>query len=188
MRDNRKRHTLLNCLKRIEADFFSRSVLSPFLKRGPIGLYLGFVCVLIILPQGWADSSRSLAKKGEEPCGQDSFEPNDRRSRARNLSAELKNTREISGKVCAGDHDWYTVWINRGELVEFIISSPLETAPNLSVFAPRRRKSSGVIRTSAPSTRRVRVYAKQSGRYRLHISPKREATARYTLSLHRPSH
>ena len=134
------------------------------------------------------NSSFTTDTLSRERCGHDSFEPNNHRARARNLSAELKNTREVNAKVCAGDQDWFTIWLNRGELVEFVISSPLETAPLISVFAPRKRKESGILRTSAPSARRLRVYAKTSGRYRLHVRPKRDASARYTLTLHRPSY
>ena len=145
--------------------------------------------VILSSTHGRAEDSKVIKTlKTSERCGYDLYEPNNRRSRARNLSAELKGDREISARVCAGDQDWYTVWINRGEMVEFVISSPLEIAPYISIFAPRKRKASGILRTSAPSSRRLRVYAKQSGRYRLHVRPRREAPALYTLSLHRPAH
>ena len=133
-------------------------------------------------------STETISLNIKQRCGEDHFEPNDYRSRARNLSSELKHTREISARVCAGDQDWYTVWINRGELVEFVISAPLEAPPLLKVYAPRKRKPSGILRTSAPSMRRLRLYAKKSGRYRIQVMPKRAASSSYILSLHRPSH
>lgn len=119
-------------------------------------------------------------------CGDDLFEPNNIRSRARNLSAELKHEREVSAKVCQGDQDWYTVWLNRGDLVEFVVTSTLEPPPKVTVYAPRKRKPSGIVRRVSPSVRHLRVYAKTSGRYRLHIKPTREAWSAYTLSVNRP--
>jgi hypothetical protein len=119
-------------------------------------------------------------------CGDDLFEPNNIRSRARNLSVELKHEREISAKVCQGDQDWYTVWLNRGDLVEFVVTSTIEPPPKVMVYAPRKRKPSGIIRRVSPSVRHLRVYAKTSGRYRLHIKPTREAWSAYTLSVNRP--
>ena len=117
-------------------------------------------------------------------CGVDQFEPNNLRSRARNISVELKSERELSARVCQGDDDWYTVWLNRGDLVEFIVNSPLETPPEMNIYAPRKRKAGGIRHTVNPSTRKVRLYAKHSGRYRVHIRALKETVSRYSLSLH----
>ena len=125
-------------------------------------------------------------KSSTDSCGQDLFEPNDLRSRARNLSKELKNNREITASICQGDHDWYTVWLNRGDLVEFKISSAIDKSPKLSVYAPRKRKASGIIHKISPSMRSLKLYAKKSGRYRLHVAPSHEARSAYTLSYHKP--
>lgn len=119
-------------------------------------------------------------------CGQDLFEPNDLRSRARNLSKELRNNREITAKICRDDNDWYTVWLNRGDLVEFTISSAIDKSPRLSIYAPRKRKASGVMHRVSPSVRTLKVYAKKSGRYRLHVESSREARSAYTLSYNKP--
>ena len=124
----------------------------------------------------------------DQRCGRDHFEPNDYRSRARNITTELKNHREVSAKLCGHDQDWFTVWLNRGELVEFEVYSALEEPPLMQVYAPRKRKASGIMKQPTPSSRLLKLYVKQSGRYRLKISPKRKAQSRYTLSLHRPAH
>lgn len=137
---------------------------------------------------GDTDSAQTIKQRHKNDCGRDSFEPNDQRSRARNLSQELNADREINAHICADDQDWYTVWLNRGELVEFIISSAIDKAPKLSVYAPRKRKASGIHHRVSPGTSKLRLYAKQSGRYRLHVKALRSARSDYTLSLHRPSY
>jgi len=120
-------------------------------------------------------------------CGADQYEPNNLRARARNLSFELKNAREITAHLCRQDQDWYTVWLNQGELVEFHVVTPLETPPQIKVFAPRKRKPKGIARRLSPDHRQLRIYAQRSGRYRILISGGQDARTRYQLYLHRPS-
>lgn len=120
-----------------------------------------------------------------DPCGHDLYEPNNIRSRARNLSQELQGAREVEAHLCRGDQDWYIVWLNRGEIAEFNVVTPLDQPPRLKVFAPRRRKPGGISRRLTPGHRQVRVYAKQSGRYRFLLEGGREARLRYHLYLRR---
>ena len=142
-------------------------------------LFIAFLGMqLIMIDQSYADRSF---------CGTDQFEPNNLRSKARNVSIELKHEREVNARVCQGDHDWYTVWLNRGDLVEFIVNTPLERPPQISVYPPRKRKPSGIRRTVNQGTRKVRLYAKYSGRYRVHIRPIQDARSTYSLSLHHTS-
>ena len=122
----------------------------------------------------------------KQRCGQDRFEPNNLRSRARNLTAELKNSREVTAKLCGEDKDWYTVWLNRGELVEFEVYSALDEPPFINVYAPRKRKLSGIIKKLSPSSRILKLYAKKSGRYRIKLFSSRKAQSSYTLTMHRP--
>ena len=149
-------------------------------------IYLTFLSLALLYP---LDSySRVNPSNTSSTCGIDRFEPNNSRARARNLSTELKDNREISAKLCQEDRDWYTVWLNRGELVEFQVYSPLDTPPKMKIFAPRKRKPSGVLKTLSPSSRALRIYAKKSGRYRLQLLSSREAQTSYILILHRPAH
>ena len=123
----------------------------------------------------------------EMRCGGDLYEPNDRRYKARNISSELIARREVSAQLCAQDRDWYTVWLNQGELVELHVTTSLERPPHIKVFAPRKRKPSGITRRISPSHRRVRVYAKSSGRYRVLVSGSEDTQTRYQLYLKRPT-
>lgn len=135
-----------------------------------------------------AERVRTVHKPNPEMrCGGDLYEPNDRRYKARNISNELNARREVSAQLCAQDRDWYTVWLNRGELVELHVTTSLERPPHIKVFAPRKRKPSGIMRRVSPSHRRVRVYAKSSGRYRVLVSGSEDAQTRYQLSLKRPT-
>lgn len=124
-------------------------------------------------------------KQENDPCGHDAYEPNNLRAKARNLSQELKDTREVSANLCKNDKDWYTVWLNRGELAEFNVITSLETPPQIKIFAPRKRKPRGISRRITPAHRQVRVYAKQSGRYRILLEKGGEARTRYQLYLRR---
>ncbi len=130
--------------------------------------------------------TKAIISSSRTDCGQDRFEPNNYRSRARNLSTELKHDREITAIICDQDHDWYTVWLNKGELVEFTISSALDESPSLSVYAPRKRKAGGILHRVSPSIKKLKVYAKKSGRYRLHVKASRKSRSRYTLSYNKP--
>lgn len=148
---------------------------------------ISFLFINGLLTDQFAQAKKHTSfKSSKDSCGQDLFEPNNLRSRARNLSKELKNNREITASICQGDHDWYTVWLNRGDLVEFTISSAIDKSPKLSVYAPRKRKTSGIIHRISPSMKSLKLYAKKSGRYRLHVAPSHEARSAYTLSYHKP--
>ena len=132
-----------------------------------------------------AQPARSRATGAK--CGVDLYEPNNRRYKARNISNELNARREVNAQLCAQDRDWYTVWLNRGELVELHVTTSLELPPHIRVFAPRKRKPSGITRRVSPSHRRVRVYAKSSGHYRVLVSGSESAQTRYRLSMKRPT-
>ena len=101
----------------------------PFIK--PVLKLLLLSLAIINIDQSYAE--RSI-------CGLDRFEPNNLRSKARNVSIELKHAREVNAKVCLGDDDWYTVWLNRGDLVDFIVNTPLAKPPQIAVYPPRKRK------------------------------------------------
>ncbi len=125
----------------------------------------------------------SAPERPLEACGADGFEPNDARAKARNVSAALLAERELEGAACRGDEDWFLVWLNRGQLVEVTIAGEgVERWPPLSAFAPRKRTSQGSLRR-ARGSQRLKVYARQSGRYRLKVRGRGEERARYHLSL-----
>ena len=121
-------------------------------------------------------------------CGQDQFEPNNRRGRSKNLSIALRDDREVMAMTCGTDEDWYTVWLNRGELVEIHMTTQLDPLPYLRIFGPRKRKPSGIMRKVSPSHTKVKLYAKRSGRYRIFIKGRDEVGSRYHLSLHHPAY
>lgn len=133
---------------------------------------------------GGTFSSLCFAQQVE--CGMDLFEPNNRRARSKNVSTVLRKDREITAHICGEDEDWYTVWLNRGERVEFHLYSELSDPPRLSVFAPRKRRSAGRVRKLSPAHQLLRVHARRSGRYRIWIRSGREARSQYRLALHRP--
>ena len=125
----------------------------------------------------------SAPERPLEACGADGFEPNNARAKARNVSAALLAERELEGAACRGDEDWFLVWLNRGQLVEVTIAGEgVERWPPLSAFAPRKRTSQGSLRR-ARGSQRLKVYARQSGRYRLKVRGRGEERARYHLSL-----
>ena len=143
---------------------------------------LTIIYVLTLAPSA---DSKSLNEKILSECGHDSYEPNNFRARARNLSRELQHTREVEANLCHGDKDWYIVWLNRGELAEFNVVTPIDKPPRIKVFAPRKRKPNGISRRLTPGHRQVRIYAKQSGRYRVLLEGGGEARTRYHLYLRR---
>ena len=135
--------------------------------------------------QGEALRSPPRAERPEarEPCGVDTFEPNDHRPRARNVSAALLAERELEGAACGVDEDWFWVWLNRGQLVELTLSGEgVEGWPPLSAFAPRKRTAQGGVRR-ATGSQRIKVYARKSGRYRVKVRGRGEERGRYHLSL-----
>lgn len=143
-----------------------------------------FICLQLYI-SGSLNAEASSHLQRSPSCGADAYEPNDRRARARNLSYELKHAREITAHLCRQDQDWYTVWLNQGELVEFHVTTPLESPPNIKVFAPRKRKPKGITRRLSPDHRQVRVYAQRSGRYRILVSGDQEERTQYQLYLRR---
>ena len=147
--------------------------------------FTGYMMLIAISSVIWTSKDAEAKTAVSHSCGADAYEPNNRRSRARNLSYELKHDREITAHLCRRDPDWYTVWLNQGELVEFHVTTPLERPPQIKVFAPRKRKPKGIARRLSPEHRQVRVYAQRSGRYRVLISGKYAERTQYQLSLRR---
>ena len=120
------------------------------------------------------------------PCGDDIFEPNNQRHQARNISTMLRTGREISAMICRSDQDWYSFWLNRGQLVEIILQKEDSTSPpTLQVFAPRHRKPSGILRRKR-TAHVLKVYAKRSGRYRIKVEGrgKKHERERYRFTFH----
>jgi hypothetical protein len=116
-------------------------------------------------------------------CARDLFEPNNHRQRARNLTSEFQLGREVGATACHTDEDWYTFWLNRGQLVELSLHNEgLERLPPVHIYPPRHRKPSGILkRTERGQT--LKVYAKKSGRYRLRVRGGTEVSTPYSLSL-----
>jgi len=116
-------------------------------------------------------------------CATDLFEPNNHRQRARNLTSEFQLGREVGAIACHTDEDWYSFWLNRGQLIELTLHNEgLERLPPVHIYPPRHRKPSGILkRTRRGQT--LKVYAKKSGRYRLRVRGGDEVSTPYSLSL-----
>lgn len=159
--------------------------------------YLSRLCVLITLScpiptcsARWPSLVRTsaaepLTSPSPKRCGGDSFEPNDARAKARNISTELLGEREVEAQSCTGDEDWYTIWLTRGQLVELRLEGvEVGRWPAMDLYAPRKRTPQGVRRRGR-GVQTLKVYAKRSGRYRLKVRGRGEAPARYRLQLRR---
>lgn len=133
--------------------------------------------------QALAEPLGELDAPDHRPCGQDHFEPNDVRGRARNISPSLFGEREVEATSCRGDEDWYTIWLTRGQLVELRLEGDeVGRWPGMDIYAPRKRKPQGV-RRRGHGVQTLKIYAQRSGRYRLKVRGRGEQPARYRLQL-----
>ena len=115
-------------------------------------------------------------------CGLDQFEPNNQRYQARHLMS-LTRHQSIHAHLCASDTDWFSIWLNRGQWIELQLeSADLGALQTFTLFAPRRRKSTGLYRQHS-LYKSIRIHIKESGRYRLKVGSSSSETIRYTLSL-----
>ena len=112
-------------------------------------------------------------------CGLDSFEPNDHRSRAHELSQPL-----IEGRSCSGDIDWFVFTAHRGERVEIELFSWGAREPILKLYPPRARRALLTARSIPARPRRslLTLQAPESGRYRLQLQGTGSGH-RYTLQV-----
>jgi hypothetical protein len=116
-------------------------------------------------------------------CGQDLFEPNNVRRDAKNISMHFKQGRDVEAHMCRHDVDWFSFWLSQGQLIEITLDSTHESImPSMSIFAPRKRKASGIVRRRKYQ-KSLKVYAKRSGRYRLKVSSHKNFTERYILRM-----
>lgn len=116
------------------------------------------------------------------PCGSDLYEPNNQRHQAKHIS-KLHHNRSVHGILCEHDVDWFSVWLNRGQRVEFHLeSTDLNDIESFSVFAPRKRTPIG-LKTQHSLYQSLHFQVKESGRYRLKLKGKAISFAHYTLSL-----
>ena len=80
-----------------------------------------------------------LPKPRPDFCGLDAFESNDDRAHAVRVDGVAAD-----GVVCAGDADWYSVFLRKGERVQVAVLHDREDRPEVPmVFAPRQRKAIG---------------------------------------------
>lgn len=118
-------------------------------------------------------------------CGQDRFEPNNIRGRARNISPSMYKAQEVEARSCSGDEDWYTIWLDRGQQVELRLEGDeVGRWPGLSVFAPLQRSSLG-LRERSQNVQSIKVRAHLSGRYRVKVRGRGDEPARYYLRMRR---
>ena len=118
-------------------------------------------------------------------CGFDHFEPNNQRRKARDISSFLTLGREVNGRICQQDEDWYSVQLTRGDLLEIKLEvhGPV-SLPAMRMFAPRKRRPSGIFRRQRKTrSQHLRIYVKQSGRYRIVVKGNRQSQETYTLTM-----
>jgi len=160
---------------------------APLAARAALALCLSHLAPPAAAAPGVADALRlpppAAAPAPRPPCGADPFEPNDARGRARDVGAPLRAARELEGASCGADEDWFLLWLEQGQHVELTLAGDgVERWPPLSAFAPRKRAAQGGVRR-ALGAQRVKLYARQSGRYRLRVRGRGEERGRYHLSL-----
>lgn len=148
---------------------------------------LSLICPIPTCSSRPSFASPSASELRVEPlqtrCGRDSFEPNNARAKARNISTELLGQREVEAQTCYGDEDWYTIWLTRGQLVELRLEgAEVGRWPAMDIYAPRKRTPQGVRRRGR-GVQTLKVYAKHSGRYRLKVRGRGDSPTRYRLQL-----
>lgn len=151
-----------------------------------LGCAILYCVPLIFFPlSSWANPDSSWIKAQNPSCGNDHFEPNDARSKARNISTELLGERQIEANSCRGDEDWYTIWLTQGQLIELRLEgTAVDRWPGISLYAPRKRKPQG-IRHRGKGVQTLKVYAKHSGRYRLKVRGRGDEASRYLIQMRR---
>ena len=156
-----------------------------------LSLLLFGVILCVRLSSSWLSLSphqalaEPLDSPEHRPCGQDTFEPNDVRGRARNISPSLLGEREVEASSCRGDEDWYTIWLTRGQLVELRLEGDeVGRWPGINIYAPRKRRPQGV-RHRGHGVQTLKVYAQRSGRYRLNVRGRGDNPARYRIQMRR---
>ena len=113
-------------------------------------------------------------------CGHDSFEPNNRRSRAKEMSVHSPAT----GRICGEDVDWYRFSARRGEKIELELSSWGKGHSEIRLYPPRARRARGRRRRArrGSGNQLITLRARESGVYRIVVRGEGEAQ-RYTLKL-----
>lgn len=135
------------------------------------------------LDGGWQDAPAALrrvlggSEDGEAPgCGQDAYEPNDERARARRWSAAA-----LEATACAGDEDWFRVDLPADFIMEVSIEHDVGAVfePPI-VYRPWGRTPLGVPFSELGRTG-VRFVTEVDGVYRVQIRSDAEADAHYAL-------
>ncbi|MEE2644812.1 MAG: hypothetical protein VYD19_07750 [Myxococcota bacterium] len=113
-------------------------------------------------------------------CGHDSFEPNNRRSRAKEMSVHTPAT----GRICGEDVDWYRFSAQRGDQIELELSSWGKGRSEIRLYPPRARRARGRRRRArrGSGNQQITHKARESGVYRVVVRGEGEAQ-RYTLKL-----
>lgn len=121
-------------------------------------------------------------------CGWDDYEPNNERPRARKWAlAEHSDQGELAAAVCAGDEDWFSLRLERGQTVEVRVRHhPTARIRAPEVYAPRARRPRGQV-IKVPQGVGVRVQARRPGTYRVRIRSPERARAAYVLAVGPPS-
>ena len=166
------RYKILTC--------FCVVILSIFLRMICMTL-LSFILLFVFYHSTTADIyAQNIDRRG---CGHDYFEPNNQRAKAKNISTQFKHNRVIEAHVCQYDIDWFSFWLDKGQLVEVTLhSTQARLMPAIHVFAPRKRKPSGILRRNKHE-QKLKIYAKRSGRYRLKVAGYETMTERYILKM-----
>lgn len=117
------------------------------------------------------------------PCGADSFEPNDERSKARRLESDASQRKLLgpivgaeaplpafNGATCADDIDWYRLHLDRGAQVTITVTHhPTAKLAAPRVYKPGGRKSLGKVERGRGEVR-VKFRATRRGDHRLRIT------------------
>ena len=109
-------------------------------------------------------------------CGYDAFEPNDDRSHAHRLAGVLAD-----GRLCAGDTDWYSVHLDRGERVRVGVLHDREALTDPpTVFPPRQRRAVGLA-YQAEGEVGTQLTASVEGWYRIRVMSRSDEGLDYVL-------
>ncbi len=112
------------------------------------------------------------------PCGEDPYEPNDRRGKAKSTRGRV-----AAAVTCRGDTDWFWVRLERGERVRVHIDEAgAGGVARPRVFKPRSRKPIGEVIEGGGG---VRFRAPVTGRYRVRVRGRSAKRRPYALLVER---
>lgn len=128
------------------------------------------------VPPSPAQPARPALSSVAPKCGQDAFEPNDRRTDAKPLVA-----RTADAIVCAHDTDWFYFEAVKGETYRVALFYDRGQVPERpTVFAPRRHVAVGTGYVGQGELG-VSFLARRSGRHRIRIEHRGDEAVPYLL-------